>query len=83
MAFQAGSGAKGNNRYLMSRTQLDDIADLLSRLREGDGIRRYIGMTGRILTMLFRVQSRRSIVEHPATDLAMQLRHRSRQGQRI
>jgi hypothetical protein len=51
MAFQAGSGAKGNNRYLMSRTQLDDIADLLGRLREGDSIRGAARVIGPILAV--------------------------------
>jgi hypothetical protein len=39
------------------RADLDDFAHLLCRLREGDGIRRYIGMIGRIFTMLLAYRS--------------------------
>jgi hypothetical protein len=43
ITFHAGASAKRNNRYLVSRTELDDLAHLLTRLREGDGWRRGTG----------------------------------------
>jgi hypothetical protein len=36
MAFQAGASTKRDNRYLVSRTELDDLAHLLGRLHERD-----------------------------------------------
>jgi len=52
MAFQAGAGAKRDSRHLVLRTKLDDLAHLLGRLWEGDGVRRYAGMIGGISTVL-------------------------------
>jgi hypothetical protein len=52
IAFQAGASAKRDNRYLVPRTELDDLAHLLDRLREGDSVRRHTGVIGRILAVL-------------------------------
>ena len=40
MTLQAGTRTEGNDRYLMTRTDLDDLAHLFGRLRESDCIRR-------------------------------------------
>src|SRR5436190_7722892 len=50
IAFQTSTSTKRDQWHFVARADLDDFARLLSRLREGDGIRRYIGMIGRILT---------------------------------
>ena len=58
IAFQTSASTKRDQRHLVVRADLDDFAQLLCRLREGDGIRRYIGMIGRIFTMLLAYRSR-------------------------
>jgi hypothetical protein len=52
IAFHAGTSAKRDQRHLVARADGDDFAHLLSRLGKGDGVRRYVRMIGRILTML-------------------------------
>ena len=60
MAFQASATAKRDNRHLVSRADLDDLAYLMGRLSEGDGVRRCTGMIGGILAVLL---AHRSAVE--------------------
>ena len=54
----ARAASKGNKRYFVLRTNLDDLAYLVSRLREGNGIRRYARMIRRILAMSLAYPSR-------------------------
>jgi len=78
-SLEAGASAKWDNRYLVPGTELDDIAHLLSRLREGDSVRRYIGC----ILSAAHAPARRAASDHPATYAAMRSQHRMRRGQRM
>jgi hypothetical protein len=56
IAFQAAATAKGDDWDLVTRADFDDRADLLSRLREGNGVRRHAGMIRGIPAMLLAHQ---------------------------
>ena len=80
IAFHAGASAKRDQRHLVARADCDDFAHLLSRLRKGDGVRRYVGMIGRILTMLLAYLCGARHPNAQQLTAAMRLRHRTRQG---
>src|ERR1700759_1253244 len=68
MAFQAGASTKRNNRHLVSRTEFDDLAHLLSRLHECDGVRWPAGVIRGIPAMfLAHVRSRRQAIAQQLT----------------
>src|ERR1700680_1159155 len=69
MAFQAGASTKRDNRYLVSRTDLDDLAHLLGRVHECDGVRWNAGMIRGIPTMLLaHLRSRRQAIAQQLTE---------------